>query len=68
MTAVTGKHFLDAVSEYGGCPMLLRTDNGAENVLMSECKLISAISAILEKMIGQDVRHIGMVPHLPTKG
>jgi hypothetical protein len=33
--AVTGKHFLDATSKYGGCPMLLRTDNGTENVLMS---------------------------------
>ena len=33
--AVTGKHFLDAISKYGGCPMLLRTDNGTENVLMA---------------------------------
>lgn len=33
--AVTGKHFLDAISKYGGCPMLLRTDNGTENILMA---------------------------------
>ena len=33
--AVTGKHFLDAISKYGRCPMLLRTDNGTENALMA---------------------------------
>ena len=33
--AVTGQHFLDAVSKYGGCPTLLRTNNGTENVNMA---------------------------------
>ena len=33
--AVTGKHFLDTVTKYQGCPTLLRTDNGTENVIMS---------------------------------
>ena len=33
--AVTGKHFLDAISKYGGCSMLLRTGNGTENILMA---------------------------------
>lgn len=32
---VTGQHFLDAVEKYGGCPTLLRTDNGTENVIMA---------------------------------
>lgn len=33
--AVTGQHFLDAVKKYGGCPTLLRSDNGTENVIMA---------------------------------
>ena len=33
--AVTSQHFLDAVKKYGGCPTLLRTDNGTENVIMA---------------------------------
>jgi hypothetical protein len=33
--AVTGQHFLDAIAKYGGCPTLLRTDNGTENVNMA---------------------------------
>ena len=33
--AITGQHFLDAVTEYGGCPTILRTDNGTENVIMA---------------------------------
>ena len=33
--AVTGQHFLDAIAKYGGCPLLLRTDNGTENVNMA---------------------------------
>ena len=32
---VTGNHFLNAVREYGGCPTILRTDNGTENVIMA---------------------------------
>ena len=33
--AITGQHFLNAVREYGGCPTILRTDNGTENVIMA---------------------------------
>ena len=33
--AVTGQHYLDAVKKYNGCPKLLRTDNGTENVIMA---------------------------------
>ena len=33
--AVTGQHYLDAVKKYDGCPVLLRTDNGTENVIMA---------------------------------
>ena len=32
---ITGQHFLNAVREYGGCPTILRTDNGTENVIMA---------------------------------
>lgn len=34
-TFVTGQHFFNAVKKYGGCPTMLRTDNGAENVYMA---------------------------------
>jgi hypothetical protein len=37
--AVTGQHFLDAIAKYGGCPTLLRTDNGTENVNMAAIHL-----------------------------
>jgi hypothetical protein len=33
--AVVGQHFLDTVQRFGGCPTLLRSDNGTENVLMA---------------------------------
>ena len=33
--AVTRQHCLDAVKKYNGCPKLLRTDNGTENVIMA---------------------------------
>lgn len=33
--AVTGQLFLRAVQKYGGCPTLLRTDNGTENVILA---------------------------------
>ena len=33
--AVTGQHFLDAVEKYDGCPSILRTDDGTENVNMA---------------------------------
>ena len=33
--AVTGQHYPDAVKKYDGCPILLRTDNGTENVIMA---------------------------------
>ncbi|CAB4012657.1 Hypothetical predicted protein [Paramuricea clavata] len=35
MEAITEQHFLNAVREYGGCPTILRTDNGTENVIMA---------------------------------
>ena len=31
--AITGQLFLNAVRKYDGCPTLLRTDNGTENVM-----------------------------------
>ena len=33
--AVVGQHLLGAIEKYGGCPTLLRSDNGTENVIMT---------------------------------
>ena len=47
--AVTGQLFLDAIAHYGGCPTLLRTDNGTENVNMA------AIQAFLRSSAEDDL-------------
>ncbi|XP_028416034.1 uncharacterized protein LOC114539597 [Dendronephthya gigantea] len=59
--AVTGQHFLDAISKYGGCPTLLRTDNGTENVNMA------AIQAFLrcggeDELAGSNAHRYGSSP------
>lgn len=33
--ALTGQHYLNAIQKFGGCPTLLRADNGTENVTMA---------------------------------
>ena len=52
---VIGRYYMDAVKEYGGCPMKVRTDYGTENGLVAAAQCY---------FIGNDLAHIyGTSPH-----
>ena len=60
------KYFVDCVEEVGGCPSLLRTDCGTENVVIAGVQ--SFLRAECDDDLAGEKSHTVMVLQLETNG